>query len=224
MKRLSMIIAVLGLLTTSVFAQEDPLDAAAGDEALEQTEARQIQRSITDLYVSDFRNQVGLSEEQFLKVSPVLRQFIQNRFRVARQRVALDQQLNRLLSQPDPSETAIQRLSEARAQFETEAATMETRLVNRLKPDLSARQAALIYQFNRSFNEGLRTAVEQVRANTAARGQRQQRPGAATGPNVNGAPDPARPNVNTRQAPARTNPNRAPEPARPGNAIKSKTR
>jgi len=224
MKRLCMIVASVGLLAVSAFAQVDPLDIAAGDDGLEQTQAQQVQRRVTDLYLSNFRNQVGLSEEQFLKVSPVLTQFVRNRFRTARERAALDQQLNRLLSQPNSSETDIQKLTEDRAKLETEAATMETRFVNRLRPDLTARQAALIFQFNTRFNERLRDVVDQVRANGAARGQRQQRLGPVDRPNANGAKDPARSNANGTQAPARPNANRAQQPVRPGNAVKNKTR
>ena len=213
MKRFFMIVAVAASLTVSAFAQVDPLNAAVGDDALTQTPAQRVQQQIIDLYLSDFRTDVGLSEEQFLKVSPVLRQFVRNRFQAARSRADLDQQLTRLLSQPNSSEADIQRLTADRAKVETEAATMEARLVNRLRPDLTARQAALVFQFNTRFNERLRGVVDQVRANAAARGQR-QRPGAAARPNANGAKEPVvRPNANGAQ-----------DPVRPGAALKNKTR
>jgi len=75
------------------------------------------------------------------------------RFQAARQRQALNQQLDGLLQQPSPSEADVQKLSDDRARIESEVGTMESGFVNRLRADLSARQLALVLQFNTKFFE-----------------------------------------------------------------------
>jgi len=139
-----------------------------------QQNREQLQQRIADFYLSDFRSAVELNEDQFFKLGPTIRQFIRMRFQAARQRQALNQQLNGLLQQPNPSEADVQKLSDERARIESEVGTMEAGFVNRLRSDLSARQLALVLQFNTTFFEQTMPKLLD-RAREAAASQ-QQRP------------------------------------------------
>src|SRR5262245_5751440 len=193
MKRLLMIVTVAGFLSISASAQVTPAEIQTADLTQSDTaQTQQLQQRITDLYLSDFRNEVQLSDEQFLKLNGGIRNFMQNQFQAARRRQALKQQLDQLMSQPNPSETDVQRLIEARNQFERESATMETRFLNRMGAELSPGQQLRVMEFNRRFmNEKLPDLVQRARerAINPARNRQQQAPPVVR-PNAN------RPNAN----------------------------
>jgi len=204
MKRAIMIAAVVGLLTVSAFAQVNPPEAETTDQREVRTEpaqGQQIQRQITELYIADFKNEVQLSDEQFMKLNPGIRNFMQRQFEAARQRQAFKQKLTQLMEQPNPSESEVTELINAKNQFERDAATMETRFLTRIGAELSPRQQVRVMEFNRRFmNEKLPGLIQQARdrtANPAARNRNaQQAPPAVVRPNAN------RPNGQVRPGPA----------------------
>jgi hypothetical protein len=185
MSRLGVFVIVL-FLTTSAFAQEaGPRDLEGQAGAIEQPQA-QLQRSVIMLYLSDLRNEVGLTEDQFLKAEPVIREFIQRRFRNANQRNNLEKRQGQLLNQPDASPAELQKLNEDFIQLDRQAGNWDTQFVNRLQGELSnrelsLRQIVLLRDFNkRFFNEKLPTLVERIRSENVVKGQQQQqRPAAA---------------------------------------------
>lgn len=208
MKRLFIIAAVLGLLPIAAFAQDAVQEGEQPDQAVEQTQAQptpqgqlqqQIQGRIADLYLSSFREEVELTDEQVLKLSPDIRQFIQGSFRLANRRRVLNERQAQLLSQPNPSRTDVQMLNEQRARMETEAATLESRFLRRHEADLSERQMLLVSVFNRKFfNERLPRLLDQARAAAGNRGLRQQQPPGTAG-RANRGQNPARDRVPARQ-------------------------
>jgi hypothetical protein len=150
--------------------------------AAQQNQNNRAQQLIMDFYLSSFRSTVGLNEDQFLKVRPDVRQFIQNRFRVATQRSQLNQRLTELLSQANPSESEVQQLQEDLAQLELTAGRAQNNLINRVRPVLTARQVLMVLDYNKSFfEEQLPRLLERAREENAARGQAPQQ----TGPNNN---------------------------------------
>ena len=193
MKRAIMIAVVVSLLAVSAFAQVNPPDAETTDQREVRPEAaqgQQIQRQITDLYIADFKSEVQLSDEQFMKLNPGIRNFMQMQFQTARRRQAFNQQLTQLMEQPNPSENDVTELINARNQFEREAATMETRFLTRIGAELSPKQRVRVMEFNRRFmNEKLPGLVQQARdrtANPAARNRNVQKaPPAVVRPNAN---------------------------------------
>jgi hypothetical protein len=183
MKRLGVFVIIL-FLTTSAFAQQvGPRELSGQAGAVEQPQA-QLQRSIIVLYLSDLRNELELTEEQFLKAEPVIRQFIQMRFKNANQRKSLDERQGQLLNEPNASPADLQKLNEDLTVFERQTANWDGQFIKRLQgelsnQELSERQILLLRGFNRRFfNEKLPTLVERARAENVAKGQ-QQRPAAA---------------------------------------------
>jgi hypothetical protein len=196
MKRLYAIAIVLGLLSVPAFGQAiqpetDQRAAAAGSDP---AQLRQLQQRITSLYLSDFRNSVELTEEQFIQLEPVIRQFIQMRFERANQRELLKQRQEFLLNQTEPSDGDVKQLAEDQANFERQTANQESRFIERLRSaaELSPRQALLVPRFNRAFfDERLPQIIERAREAAAAPRGQPQRPAAARG-NANRGREPAR--------------------------------
>ena len=184
MKRLSIIVVTIALLSSiSAFAQGGPRDLAGRGDTAERPQA-QLQKSIADLYLANFKDEVGLSDEQFLKVRPLVLRFIQMRFQAANQKRILEERQDQLLSQPNPSEAEIQKLNEELTKLD-EAATLDGRFMRNLQPELSERQRLLAFAFHRKFiNEKLPMMLERLRAANAAP-QKQQRPAAAGRANQN---------------------------------------
>jgi hypothetical protein len=200
MKRLWLLTAMFCALTAPAFAQADgaepqlaPADVRR-DVAPEPKQAQRLQQQITDLYISDFKNEVGLTDEQFLKLNNPLREFMRRRFMAPRQRQDLNQRLQRLLSQPNPSDSDVQQLTNEIAEHDREIGTLEARFLARMGSELTPRQRLLFTQFNQKFfNEKLPGLISQARERIAGeqpQGQR-QRPG-LRGQNPN------RPNVQAR--------------------------
>ena len=198
---------VAGFLHLSAFAQVDTPETPPVERPNARPEAAQAQRiqeQITDLYLSDFKNEVGLTDEQFLKLNLPLRNFMQMRFRAPARRQALNQRLTELLNQPNPPEPEVQKLTEEIAQFDRQVGTQEARFLERFGPELSVRQRGQLLQFNRKFfNEKLPGLINQARErNAAAARDQKQRPAAG--------------------AAAKQNQGRPNAPARSGNALRGK--
>lgn len=201
MKRLCMMVVVVGM-AVSAFAQVqaeegDPVDTAFEQAPALDNQARQLQQRIIDLYLSDFRREVDLSEDQFLALAPEIRRFIQMRFRAANQQRELRERQNQMLRQPNLSEADVQRLTEQQAQLDAEAATLETRLIRHLQTRLTDRQILQIRPFNmRFFNQRLPALVERARAqNARSRGERPPRPEGVDRPRPAPSRDQTRPRV-----------------------------
>jgi hypothetical protein len=177
-------ILVMLLCSSSAFAQAGPRDLAGQNETLEQPQG-QLRRSVTTLYIFSLKDEVGLTDEQFMKALPTIQNFIRMRFENANTKKTLDERQNQLLRQPDASEADIQKLNEEVTKLEGETGTWEGRMVRKLQAELgdrqlSDRQILALRSYNRKFfNERLPTLLEQMRAgNTPPRGQR---PGSARG-------------------------------------------
>jgi hypothetical protein len=208
MSRLAIAALMMVLLPVAAFTQDGPRELADRGEPADRTQA-QLQRNITDLYLSNFKEQVGLSDDQFLNVAPIVRNFIDRRFQVANRRRQLEERENQLLSQPNPSEAEVQRLNEELSSLD-ESAAMDARFMRNLQSQLSDRQLLAARQFHRNFiNDKLPRAIERLRAQNPARGQQPQRPPAARSnpqPNRRDQPPPqTRPGaaLRGRQAPRR---------------------
>lgn len=190
MKRLCLIVVISGVLTVPAFAQtaaqeEVPPEAPVEQAPLPENQARQLQQRIVDFYLSDFRREVELSDDQFLALAPEIRRFMQMRFRVANQRRALLERQNQMLKQPVLSEAEVQRLTEQQAQLDAEEGTLETRLIRRLRAQLTDRQILLVRPFNmRFFGETLPGLLERARDRATLRGQRPERPEAVDRPPI----------------------------------------
>jgi hypothetical protein len=202
MNRIGAILVML-LFSCSAFAQQSgPRRLAGSNDATEQPQAQaQLERSVAQLYLSYLRNEVGLTDEQFLSAEPVVRQFIRMKFQNANQRKALDQRQKQLLSQPDASAADFQKLNEEATKLDGETSTWDNRMVKRLQAalanrqtQLSERQEVALRNFNREFfNEKLPTVLEQMRANAGGVKGQQQRPAAAGRQNQQNRKDPTQP-------------------------------
>ena len=163
MKRLGMILPVIALLATAAFAQQGPRELAGVGDKPERSQA-QLQNTITDLYLANFKERVGLSDDQFLRVRPMVRRFIQNRFQVANQRRILEERQAQLLNQSNASEAEIQKLNDDLSSLD-EAGAIDGRFMKNLQRELSPRQGALAREFHKEFiNERLPLMLERLRA------------------------------------------------------------
>ncbi|HET9216621.1 MAG TPA: hypothetical protein VFR18_06555 [Terriglobia bacterium] len=138
------------------------------------------------LYLADMKNELGLTDEQFLKAGPVIQQFIQMRFRNANQRKALGERQDRLLNEPNASQDDIKQLNNELTALDGQTESWDARFRRRLQAELvgrelSERQILMLRDFNRRFfNEKLPLLVEQIRSENLIKGQgQQQRPAGA---------------------------------------------
>src|SRR5262245_22111721 len=111
MKRLALVLASLSLLAVSAFAQNGPRNVAGRGEAADRQQA-QLQNRIADFNLVNFKEEVGLSDDQLLKVGPKIRRFILNRFQAANQRRILEERQDQLLRQPNASDADLQKLNQ----------------------------------------------------------------------------------------------------------------
>ena len=209
MKRLGMILPIIALLATAAFAQQGPRELAGVGDKPERPQA-QLQNTIADLYLANFKARVGLSDDQFLRVRPMVRRFIQNRFQVANQRRILEERQAQLLNQSNAPEAEIQKLNDDLSSLD-EAGAIDGRFMKNLQRELSPRQGALAREFHKQFiNERLPLMLEQLRAaqadpnrkgeRAAARANQQNRKDQAQRP-----ADTLRGKNNSQPAPARKN-------------------
>lgn len=171
MKRLSLILAAFGLMTLSALAQEGPRSLTSQEEPVDRPQ-NQLQNRIADFYLVNFKEEVGLTDEQLLLVGPKIRRFIQNRFQAANQKRILENRQEQLLKQPNTSDADLQRLNQEIGNLE-DAAIIDRRFLKNLQPELTERQIALARQFHKRFiSERLPMILERLREeNATARGR-----------------------------------------------------
>ncbi len=212
MKRVGMIVLIVAAFAVSAFGQGPR--ALAGSEVAAERPQAQLQQQIADLYLANFKAQVGLDDNQFLVVRPLVLRFINQRFQNANQRKVLEDRQAQLLSQPDPSETEIQTLNEDLSKLD-EGGTIDKRFMKNLETRLTLRQTLLAREFHKSFiNERLPMVLERLRAAQANAPKDQRRPDAAR-PNQQQNRNQQRQDANTLRGknpqptpPARKNPAR----------------
>jgi hypothetical protein len=192
MNRFGTILVIL-LLSSSAFAQQSgPRNLAGRTDATEQEPQTQLQSSVIQLYIFNLKNEVGLTEEQFIKARPVIQRFIRMRFQNATQRKTLDERQMALLGRPDASEADLQKLNAEVAKLDGQTGSWEGRMIQNLQAELadrllSERQIAALRTYNRKFfTERLPGVLEQMRANPPpkARQQNNQNPRNPTTPNT----------------------------------------
>jgi hypothetical protein len=213
MKRVVLFVSIMGVFAVSAFGQ-GPRALAGSATAAERPQA-QIQQQIADLYLANFKAQVGLDDDQFLVVRPLVLRFINQRFDNANKRKVLEDRQAQLLSQADPSETEIQTLNEDLSKLD-DGGAIDKRFLNNLQTRLPPRQSLVAREFHKSFiNETLPMVLERLRAAqaNAPKGQ-QQRPADAR-PNQQQNRNQQRQDANTLRGknpqpapPARKNPAR----------------
>lgn len=206
MKRVVMLVLLVALTGVSAFGQGPR--ALAGSEAAAERPQAQLQQQIAALYLANFKAQVGLDDDQFLAVRPLVIRFMNQRFQNANQRKTLEDRQAQLLSQPDASETEIQALNENLNKLD-DGGTIDKRFMKNLEARLTLRQTLLAREFHKSFiNETLPQTLERLRAGQANAPKNQPQ-----------RPADARPNQqqNRNQQRQDTNPLRGknPQPANP---------
>jgi len=201
MNRIGTILVMLLFAYPAFARQAGPRDLAGQNTPVEQPQQQlQLERSVVQLYLSYVRNEVGLTDEQFLRAEPVIRQMIRQRWENAAQRIAVNERQEQLLSQHNASDADFQKLNEEATRLDGEISTWDARMFRRLQvanTNLSDRQLSALSRFNRKFFEKLPTVVEQARANARGAKGPQQGPGAAGRANQPNRKDPAgqQPNI-----------------------------
>jgi len=192
MKRIVMIVVAIGAMAGIAFAQ-GPRALAGRQEPVQQKQGP-LQQSIIALYLSDLRGEVGLTDEQFISVEPIVRQFIRQRFSIANQRQMLDARKEQLLNQPNPSPADLQTLNDELAKLDNNHGTWKSRFMQMLRPQLTEYQRTRTRDFNDRFiDEKLPALVDNFRAQNPARGV-QERPAAVrANQNRKGAAQPGSP-------------------------------
>src|SRR5688572_3063447 len=192
MKRIVMIVIAIGAMAGTTFAQ-GPRALAGRQEPVQQKQGP-LQQSIIALYLSDLKNEVGLTDEQFISVEPIVRRFIVQRFNNANQRQMLDARKDQLLNQPNPSPADLQQLNDELTKLDNNHGTWKSRFMQNLLPPLTEYQRIRARDFNDMFiDEKLPALVENFRAESAARGM-QERPAAGrANQNRKGAAQPGSP-------------------------------
>jgi hypothetical protein len=187
-KRLVSIVVLTGLFALPGLAQGQaarPLARAGQGQQqneparpnVQQRQQNQLRQSITNLYLTNFRTEVKLTEDQFLKIERFIQQFIQNRFMVAIERDAVNQELDQLLNQANPSSEAVDTAIAKKTRIDRAFVNMEPQFMERIRADLTDTQRTLFYVFNRKFfDEKLPDLIERARAQTGTQAPPQVRP------------------------------------------------
>jgi hypothetical protein len=152
----------------------------------EQRRQQEILGKITDLYVSQVGKELELTDEQFLKINPLLRDYLRMRYNAATIARDVDQQIAQLSSQANPSEEETQRLIDQKAQLERRVANQNSGLLDKIRMEISltAKQQLNFLNFQKVFfEEKLPRAIEMARQSTPLRPPPPDRPNQAKQPN-----------------------------------------
>ena len=133
--------------------------------------------SIANFYISEFRKEVQLTDDQFIRINSFIQQFINMRFRAAMARENLSQRIEQLRSQPSPSVDDIAALTIEKATVDGTYAKLEPDFLGKIRADIRGNQVLLVLAFNEKFFEKqLPNLLQQARAVAAQRGQNPARP------------------------------------------------
>lgn len=154
MKKLLLSVLMLSVATGSLLAQQLRRRDQVGPAPVEEL--------VEGFYVSRLQEELALSDEQFVKILPVLRQSLRERREKAQRRARALNELRQLMDQGASEEEIKKQVCEV-DQAELDAATAQQKLASSVDPLLSPAQQAKWRIFQVSIEQRIRRMLDRSR-------------------------------------------------------------
>src|SRR5215471_20814242 len=127
-------------MTKSAIALSLALLCGGSGLAQQRTQPPSLEESLVDFYVAEFHRVVNLNPELFVKVSPIIKEFIRTRFDLSARRQETIQQLQMLVNQRNSSDDDIKRAIRDLDKVDSDMQANQERFLSSIDPLLNVRQ------------------------------------------------------------------------------------
>lgn len=131
---------------------------------------RPVAEIIEGLYISRFQEDIGVSDEQFTRILPMLRQNLRERREFGERRTRALARLRQMI-QSNAEEDELKRQLREVDRSESDAATLQQSFVAKVDPILTTAQQARLRVFQMMIDQRVRRMIDRVRAPNARQPQ-----------------------------------------------------
>jgi hypothetical protein len=161
-KRLAAALTLAGFVATPAGAQQDAAAGLGRDEVVK----------VIDAYVlSNLQENLGLSDEQFVRILPLVKKWQTNRRVYQQRRLSALGEMRRLLERGAATEARLQELLGELKRADLDEETTERQDVEAIDAQLSVEQQAKLRVFGVRIQERLREILQRRRDQGAPRGR-----------------------------------------------------
>jgi hypothetical protein len=141
-------------------AQKDARKQALADLPKRTEQQVRTARAIERAYLVGFQNQVGLSDEQSLKLSTVLADYVQRQLMLADRKTNAMNRLKELNDQ-NASDEVLQPQIELLNQTKAQLVNSENRFFNEINPQLTVQQQVRLQLFMKTTEQRIRARIQE---------------------------------------------------------------
>lgn len=158
MKRFVVVLSLVLLSSGIVFSQQNARPANRRPNA-----APAIQDAVVGFYIEQFPQQVEVTDEQFVKVLPILRQALRERREISARKTRTLNQLRMMVQSGDGSDDEIKRLLRELDKADADLQSSQEKFLNTIDPLLTPRQQARLRIFEFMIDQRIRRMIDRAR-------------------------------------------------------------
>lgn len=155
MKRLLVVLSLVLCSSGIVFSQQNARQRRPNAIA-------PIQDAVTGFYIDQFPLQVEVSDEQFVKILPILRQTLRERREISSRKTRALNQLRMMVQRGDPDED-IKRLLRELDKADQDLQASQEKFLSTIDPMLTPRQQAKLRIFEFMIDQRIRRMIDRAR-------------------------------------------------------------
>jgi hypothetical protein len=122
-----------------------------------------LEESLIAFYVGEFQKVVNVNPDLFVKVFPIIREFIQTRFDLSARRQETLQQIRMLVNQPQSSDDDMRRAIRDLDKADADIQANQDKFLSSIDPLLNTRQQGRVRVFQQVADQRMRQMLNSVR-------------------------------------------------------------
>jgi hypothetical protein len=150
-------------MTKSLIALAFVLVSSVNVVSQQRSQTPSLEESLIAFYVGEFQKVVNVNPDLFVKVFPIIREFIQTRFDLSARRQETLQQIRMLVNLPQSSDEDIKRAIRDLDKADADIQANQDKFLSSIDPLLNTRQQGRVRVFQQVADQRMRQMLNSVR-------------------------------------------------------------
>jgi len=150
-------------MTKSLIALAFVLVSSVNVVSQQRSQTPSLEESLIAFYVGEFQKVVNVNPDLFVKVFPIIREFIQTRFDLSARRQETLQQIRMLVNLPQSSDEDMKRAIRDLDKADADIQANQDKFLSSIDPLLNTRQQGRVRVFQQVADQRMRQMLNSVR-------------------------------------------------------------
>src|SRR5215468_2797713 len=150
-------------MTKSLIALAFVLVSSVNVVSQQRSQTPSLEESLIAFYVGEFQKVVNVNPDLFVKVFPIIREFIQTRFDLSARRQETLQQIRELVNRPQSSDEDMKRAIRDLDKADADIQANQDKFLGSIDPLLNTRQQGRVRVFQQVADQRMRQMLNSVR-------------------------------------------------------------